>query len=278
MSRVVLLSMLVALVHGPWIAAAGNEVTITLIRTAVWVGAGSGIGVYINDTHVATLSNGETEIVKVTNLKPGKNSIRLVNYTILGAYPFYENPRAKKGDRKYFVIPNGVSSVTITAGCTQDLTRNVFAVPYEVAEDWDRPKITKIVLNKTLKKVVVKESPPIRLARNTEKTVSDTIRLKHESLVARHWKVDADFKARIIAAWALVDVQIRGEIESITRRTYAEETERTRSVLLRGGDSGVSTKVIWVEYYRTGTATVLMEGRSTNVPFEFRDDFDLLTE
>jgi hypothetical protein len=36
--------------------------------------------------------------------------------------------------------------------------------------------------------------------------------------------------------------------------------------------------VVWVDLYRTGKAKVEVDGQQMELPFEFKEDFDLLTE
>jgi len=102
------------------------------------------------------------------------------------------------------------------------------------------------------------------------------MRVKHETIMSTHWKIDAELKTKFLATWGLIDLQIKGLIERQTNKQYSVETERTRSVVLRGGDSAGYVRVVWVEYYRTGTAAVMLYGKTSKMPFEFREDFDCL--
>jgi hypothetical protein len=42
--------------------------------------------------------------------------------------------------------------------------------------------------------------------------------------------------------------------------------------------NGKPARVVWVEYYRTGVATVRYDRSVLHIPFEYKEDFDLLTE
>jgi hypothetical protein len=138
--------------------------------------------------------------------------------------------------------------------------------------------VVAVALDRKLKSVILKESPGIRLARGTEKVVEDTMTVEHSLTISNRWKVEADVKAAVNGVWASLKVHVRGEIEKSTKKTYKEKTERKRSVTLKGDGSSGKVKVVWVEYYRTGTATLRVDGKEYRVPFEFKDDFDLLTE
>jgi hypothetical protein len=137
-------------------------------------------------------------------------------------------------------------------------------------------KCLEIKLDRELKSVVVKESPPIRLARGTQKTMEDIVRVKHSVTISKGWHAEAEVRAKAEAAWASLEASVRGGIERSTSKTYGTETERKRSVTLQG-DGVSAVKVLWVEYFRTGMATLAVDGQTLEVPFEFREDFDLLT-
>ena len=64
----------------------------------------------------------------------------------------------------------------------------------------------------------------------------------------------------------------------MTNKTYGVETEVKRSVTITGTDSTSGVRVVWVEYYRTGKAKVRIDNQEVELPFEFREDFDLLLE
>ena len=80
------------------------------------------------------------------------------------------------------------------------------------------------------------------------------------------------------AWWGEVEAALKGGIERSTSKTYGVETETKRSVTIKGTDSTSGFRVVWVEYYRTGKAKVRIDNQEVELPFEFREDFDLLTE
>jgi len=87
---------------------------------------------------------------------------------VFGTYHFYQNVAAKTGVKKYFVLKKGVTTLTIKVRCTDDMFKHIFEISSEVPEDWDRPRILRVTLDNNLKAVVIKRSPPIKLARATE--------------------------------------------------------------------------------------------------------------
>ena len=125
---------------------------------------------------------------------------------------------------------------------------------------------------------MLKESPSIRVARNAESVVEDTRKVRHSVTIASGWKAEAELKGTISAVWVSLEAGIKAGIEKSTSTTYAVESEKKRSVTLKGGDTSMRFKVVWVEYYRTGTATVKVDGKEVKVPFEFKEDFGLLAE
>jgi hypothetical protein len=71
---------------------------------------------------------------------------------------------------------------------------------------------------------------------------------------------------------------IRHSVEESASRSYGVETERKRSVTIKGSGSSAGVRVVWVDYYITGRAKVMIDGKEVEFPFEFKEDFDLLTE
>ena len=140
------------------------------------------------------------------------------------------------------------------------------------------PKIVSIRLDEELQSKVVKKSQPIRLAANTEKVVEDTVRVQHSVTIKDSWKAEAEVSGKVTAWFVEVETAVRGGIEQSTSRMYGTETERKRNVTIKGTGAAKGVRIVWVEYYRTGIAKMKVDGVEFELPFEFRDDFDLLTE
>ena len=98
-------------------------------------------------------------------------------------------------------------------------------------------KIISISLDKKMKSVVLKESPPITLAHGTEKVVEDSLKITHSATIASTWKAEAGLKGKLSAGWAEVEVGIKAGIEKTTSKTYSVASERKRSVTLKGDGS-----------------------------------------
>jgi len=259
---------------------ADESIVVKALRRPAFAGSLTTIEVYINGISLGVFGNGVSQTLAFNHAKLGKNEVRLEQHSVFGTYPFYSNGQIKTSDKRYFALRQAGATVTILFGENDSdyFTKNYFTVSQEVPEDWDRPKVLKVALDPQLKAVVIKKSPSIRLARGTEKTVQDTLTVKHEVKITKHWKVEAALRSQFLVGLAFFDAQVRGEIESITHNDYSVESSRTRSVVVRGDASQAHIRVVWVEYYRTGIATVRICDRTTLVPFEFREDFDLLTE
>jgi hypothetical protein len=125
---------------------------------------------------------------------------------------------------------------------------------------------------------VIKESPPFEKVPGAEKTIEDTVRVTHTVTVANSWKAEAELKARVYAGFGDLKARIKVEMEEKTGHTYGVETVRKRSVILKGDGSYGRIKVVWVKYYRTGTAKIKVDGMVIDVPIEFEEDFDLIPE
>jgi len=121
----------------------------------------------------------------------------------------------------------------------------------------------------------VKIVPPITLAPETEKVVDDTIRVRHSTSITNAWKAEIEVKGKVSAWFLEVETALRGGIEKSTNQTYGVETEKKRSVTIKGTKP---VRVVWVDLYRTGKAKVELDGQEMELPFEFKEDFDLLTE
>lgn len=141
----------------------------------------------------------------------------------------------------------------------------------------EKPK-PSVTLDVKLKKKVVKESPPIRLARGTEKVIEDNYKILHSVTMSKGWNAGADVKGKATVLWQELEIGIRAGIEKSESKSYGAEEWLKRSVTIKGDGSKAMVKVVWVEYIRTGTAKVVIDGKEVEVPFEFREDFDLLTE
>lgn len=146
----------------------------------------------------------------------------------------------------------------------------------ELREASPGARVLSVSLDEGVERKVVKKSPPLTLAPGTRKVVEDTVRVRHEATVgaARWGGVEA--RGRVRVAWLELEGGVRAGVERTTGRTCGVESERRRSVVLKGG--GPPVRVVWVEYYRTGTARAEVGRQVVEFPFLLRDDFDLLTE
>jgi hypothetical protein len=132
-------------------------------------------------------------------------------------------------------------------------------------------QIGKLVFDKTLKHVEVKESAPIRAAQDSPQVVKEEHTVKHSVGVQNGTKLEADARAKL---WS-IEAGIKGAIERSTSRTYEESKTSTREVTIPG--NGRAYKVVWVETFRTGKAVTIINGTQHEVPFEFRDGWLLQT-
>ena len=148
----------------------------------------------------------------------------------------------------------------------------------EAREKWANPniKVKSVRFDPTMKKVVTKRSPVINLAPNTQKVVEDTVRVQHSTTTSNSFRLGAEVGG-MIEVWGVnLKSAIQGHKEWTSSKTEGSETEVKRSVTVNHSPFGVH--IVWVDYYRTGTASVVIDGKTFELPFEFREDFDLVTE
>jgi hypothetical protein len=125
-----------------------------------------------------------------------------------------------------------------------------------------------------LKRVVLKQSPAVRLAKGSEKIVEDSVTVVHSVAISSGWKTDTEIRGKVSLGWAEIGGSIKREVEQTTGTTYSVKTERKRKVKLVG-DGSTLLAVAWVEYYRAGTATWEIDGKEVKIPFQIKEDFDL---
>ena len=270
----------------PLAALADDTPPLRVVRPEVYKGIGSSIEIFVNDVSVGRIRSGEEKIFNTDAMRIGRNKVHaVVHGDAFGKSPFWEDTTDRTfselaygaGDKRYFSVAGDETEIVLTIGFGERFSkRGVFSVSNEVEGGWEPPVIKSVDFDTQLKQVVIKESPVIRLAPGTEKTVEDTIKIRHEVRISSNWRVEAELRAALDAIWARVALDVKGEIEKSTNRVYSVETERSRSVLIKG-DGITTVRVVWVEYFRTGTVLIKMDNQEVLVPFEFGEDFDLLT-
>ncbi len=242
------------------------DFTLKVTRKSDDNGSLCGMDVFVDGQKVGSLGNGETKTFTVSGVKVGGHTVGNKSYEFFGG--------VKEEDEKTVFIagPNAVVRFTTSwsFGMNEFSGQNAF--------EFGNAKVVSVSLDTNLKDVVVKKSPPIKLAAGSSKVVEDTIRIKHSVTVSDGWKTEAGVKSSVQTFWPSIEGGIRYEVQHSKGQTYEVETERKRSVTINGGGSSEGTRVVWVEYYRTGTAKVMIGKKEVQVPFEFKEDFDLLTE
>ncbi len=83
----------------------------------------------------------------------------------------------------------------------------------EVRATGGTPEVVSITLEEEVKSKVVKKSPPIRLAANTEKVVEDTVKLQHEVSLEVTKTLELEVKGKVSAWLAEVETGVRGGVE-----------------------------------------------------------------
>jgi len=246
-------------------------VTVHFERKSAFTGAPYDWDVKVNDETIGKVANGETKALTFVP-KPGNNVMR-VEHTELGIMRVTSNEIT-------FTIPEGRSLSAVAQYGDKDGHNSFRPFMISVTELKEQSKtktpLVSVSLDKQVKVVVLKESSPIRLARGTEKTIEDTLTVAHSVAIATDWKPESGSLDRVKARWPDCEADIRASVEKSVGKNYGASTDINRSLTIKGDGSAV--KVEWVQYYRTGVATLKIDGTDVKVPFEFREDFDLLTE
>ena len=260
------------------VAQETTSINVHASRTYYYDSRNEGYWIYMDDRCLGRIYDSETKDIRVDEVSLGEHTFKLrVDLLGLSAAEFAEFHRAKDDnlDRKIYIDKD--DKVDIKIGWKDKV------VYYSVKSTASlklppNSSVVKIDLNKRIKHVILKESPPIKIARGTEKTIEDTIRVVHSVTISEGWKTETDVRAKLNASWVQYEAGIRTGIEKSTNKSYGTETERKRGVVLRGDGASKRVRVVWVDCYRTGTATLMVDGKEVRVPFEFKEDFDLLTE
>lgn len=92
------------------------------------------------------------------------------------------------------------------------------------------------------------------------------------------WKVEEVLRGSVKPWFLEVEASLRIGIEKTTSRSFGVKSEHKRSVLLKGPTAPKGVRVVWVNCFRTGKATITIDGVEAFLPFEFLEDFDLLPE
>ena len=143
---------------------------------------------------------------------------------------------------------------------------------FQASNNETKINIIELKLDNKLTSKVVKESPAYKVPKGQEKIVEDSVRLVHTVTTTNTSSIDESLKSR----WGFIEKGIRSEIQKSTSKSDAVETEVKRSVRIIG--DGQTVKVVWNELYRTGTAKIVVDGKTSVVPFEYKEDFDLTLE
>jgi hypothetical protein len=234
--------------------------------------------VYVNGSEVGQIRSGsEKGVMRFNARENGKNTVKIKQY--YGILDPLESPEVS------FVAGGGATveviekftfvQETIIGPIGHNPVLEIAVINSGVYKD---ERVRSIKLDTVMKLEIVKRSPSIELAPGTEKTIEDTVRVAHVVSVSDAWKTEGNIRSKVKVKWIEVESGVRNEIGRTVSKSYGIETERKRSETIKGERAGRKINVIWVEYYRTGIVTLNLDGTDVEVPFKFREDFDLLTE
>jgi hypothetical protein len=141
----------------------------------------------------------------------------------------------------------------------------------------------QVTLDKTLKHVEVKESDIIRGADASPQDKEEEYTVRHSVTIQNGWQagVETRVEGKVGTRVKMVDVEaslavtLKAHIERSESRTYEESRTSRRKVTIPG--NGKPYRIIFLESFRTGTVTTIINGKENKVPFEFREGWDLQT-
>jgi hypothetical protein len=97
----------------------------------------------------------------------------------------------------------GLFSLEVTAKVTKEGT---------TADTKTKVQFVSLRLDEELKPVVLKKTAAIRRSKKDDQVFEDTVTVKHEVMMATHWKVEAEVKAMATAVWASVQADINSTV------------------------------------------------------------------
>jgi len=221
----------------------GEAVKITVARKFALSGIYTKMHIYVNGKPLGTISNGQEVAFRCDSARIGINEAS-VTYDAFGR----EAPLmpGKNGNKKFFVVKRFGEELAMDVGFGFS-EFSFFRVSTEVDSGVER-----IELDRTLKGVVIKETPPFRVAPGSDEVYEETMTVRREIKTSTNWKAEADVRAEVDAAWASITLNIKGKLENTTNEDNSVEIKRTRRLTIKPSWSAV--KLVWVEYFRTGTA------------------------
>lgn len=244
-----------------------STASLKFVRADRLVAALCRMYVIVNGESIGYASNGETKYFDVS-IRPGKNRIYLKVTDFLGFETLSESLDIECYAGGTIIVESGNFAARDGKG----------VIEFTASAAKPTPKLISVQLDKKLKKEIIKETEGFRLARGTSKTVEDSLKITHSVTITKGKGSDYEGKLKIGPDWLGVEGGIRSSISEATSKTFGLESEVKRSVTVTGDGSSGKVKVLWVIYYRTGIATVKVDGKETKIPFEFKEDFGLLTE
>jgi hypothetical protein len=215
--------------------------------------------IYLNDQKVQGIGDGGRITVSFTP-RSGKNNLYLV-----------QNANGHRTESKtllFDAIPNGTYrfSCEINVGWVNSIVLN--------REDSEGVYISdlSIALNPTPSSVET-ETEKVTVVQGVKSTLKRSRTIQHTVNITKN---ESDYKS-ISGSLEVIKGEIKSKVEVALSQglTLSETVERTHE--FDGREGGVY-KLIWVEYFREGTATVNVQGTTLTIPFKIRVGADLTVE
>lgn len=133
-------------------------------------------------------------------------------------------------------------------------------------------------LDKAVKAVEVKEQA-VQAAEDSPQVKKEEYTVRHSASVQEGWRKEVEAKGELKLNFPVVELVIGASVKAGIERSTSKAVEAshtsTREVTIPG--NGKKYKVVWVETYRTGRAVTVIDGKRYEIPFEYRDGWDLQT-
>lgn len=125
-------------------------------------------------------------------------------------------------------------------------------------------KLTDDVVEKELSSELVETLPGIKRIIKRSRTI------EHGVFVTETNGLEGSLKAEM----PLVSAEIKGKVEKALGET-SKQSETVEQTIEVDGNALPKVKLTWVEKYRVGTATTMVNGVEKKLPFEFRENIEL---
>jgi hypothetical protein len=212
--------------------------------------------VYVNDEKLGVVGGDEKKSFKFKPTKDGKNKLEVIQYDVIGV-------KQKKMTETF----DAWAGADVYCYSEHDTSKSFI----NVKDKGDKPVTTVLrgvtidpePATKEVKTKIIETPAGIEREYEISQTIERTVSFSKTFTTEYGGKVDLP----------LIGGEIRKKIESEEKVTF-KQSETVRQNLKINGTLTPKVKVIWVESGKTGTATVVIDGKEMQVPFSLPVELD----